>query len=268
MLAHGGPADNFILTTAIREGHYVCVKLLVAHGLPNGPYRYADTVCQTKRPPGVTSNPLEPDQVRCLRHVVDAGREIHAATFILAVQYADMNLVRYLHTHGTPLWEYAWVEEDAALGFLKCACERCGFHYFARKNVIILPRDPEKARQRWQALRYGWVMGAPVSRAMEEVFDAMRDSTRAVLFCFHVASQLSPGEGSEEEKAVWAAMGRVPIKIVEKILLLADLEIPESLGRGLPRKRSVSMRGKKTVKPGAWDPYVWGFAERPPNIKW
>jgi hypothetical protein len=35
-------------------------------------------------------------------------------------------------------------------------------------------------------------------------------------------------------------MGRVPIELVEKILVHADLEIGESLRRALPRERSVA----------------------------
>jgi hypothetical protein len=35
-------------------------------------------------------------------------------------------------------------------------------------------------------------------------------------------------------RAAWDVMGRMPIELLENILVLADFEIPESLRRGLP----------------------------------
>jgi hypothetical protein len=72
---------------------------------------------------------------------------------------------------------------------------------------------------------------------MEEMFKSQRQSTRAVLLCFHVATRLSQVhhvEGSEGQRAAWTCMGRIPLGVIEKVLLLADLEIPESVRRGLP----------------------------------
>jgi hypothetical protein len=40
---------------------------------------------------------------------------------------------------------------------------------------------------------------------------------------------------SGEQRAAWAGMGHVPIELLEKILLKADFEIPESLGRSARR---------------------------------
>jgi hypothetical protein len=89
------------------------------------------------------------------------------------------------------------------------------------------------------ALRYGWVMGAPLTSVMEEVFVDQRRSTRGLLLSFHVAARLSQGEGSGERRAAWSAMGAVPVELIENILVLADFEIPESLRRGLPLKQGV-----------------------------
>jgi hypothetical protein len=91
----------------------------------------------------------------------------------------------------------------------------------------------------WTALRYGGLMGAPVSPAMEELFEAKRRSTCAVLLCFHVATGLSQGEGAVEQLAAWSGMRRMPMELIEKILVFAELEIPESLRRALPRKQCV-----------------------------
>ncbi len=114
----------------------------------------------------------------------------------------------------------------------------------------------------YKVLRYGALMGAPLSPAMEEMIKSQRESTRAVLLCFHMATGLSQregreeqvaawsymglllrlrgaiglsqGEGSEEQRAAWSCMGRIPLGVIENILLLADLEIPESFRRGVP----------------------------------
>jgi hypothetical protein len=69
---------------------------------------------------------------------------------------------------------------------------------------------------------------------MEEMFRAQRMSTRAVLLCFHGATRLSQGEGTVEQQAAWSAMGAVPQELIEDILVLGELEIPESLGHRLP----------------------------------
>jgi hypothetical protein len=89
------------------------------------------------------------------------------------------------------------------------------------------------------ALRYGWLMGAPLSPAMEGVFEGHRRSSRAVLLCFHVAARLSKGPGVVGKRAAWSVMRRMPIELIEKILLLAELEIAESLHRPLRAQISV-----------------------------
>jgi hypothetical protein len=71
---------------------------------------------------------------------------------------------------------------------------------------------------------------------MQQVFEDQRAATRATLLSFRGAHRLGHDEGiSWEERAGWAAMGRTPNELIEKILLLADLEIPETIGRRLPR---------------------------------
>jgi hypothetical protein len=49
----------------------------------------------------------------------------------------------------------------------------------------------------------------------------------------------SLGQGISKQTAVWSAMGRMPIELVEQILLHAELELPETLRRQLPTERSV-----------------------------
>ncbi len=87
-----------------------------------------------------------------------------------------------------------------------------------------------------------------MSPVFEDLFRAQRGATRAVLCCFHVATRLSQGEGTEERKAAWAGMGAVPVELIEKILVLGELETDVSLHHRLPLGRSVRW--------GAWNPWL------------
>ncbi len=69
---------------------------------------------------------------------------------------------------------------------------------------------------------------------MEEMLAEQRRTTRTILLSFHVAPQLSRGEGTAEQRAAWAVMGRVPFDIIEKILVLSEFEIIEALRRRKP----------------------------------
>jgi hypothetical protein len=100
----------------------------------------------------------------------------------------------------------------------------------------------------WAAVRYvrgavryvyGAYMGAPFTPVVHEVFRFKRIATRAVLLCFHVAGRLSRETQTGRKRAAWAGMGRMPPELIEKVLVDADLEIPESIGRGLPVQSSV-----------------------------
>jgi hypothetical protein len=81
----------------------------------------------------------------------------------------------------------------------------------------------------WKVLMYGAAHGAPVTPAVAELLGAQRSATRAVLLSFHVATRLSEGEGTPKQKAAWASVGRTPIEVIGMILILADLEIAESM---------------------------------------
>ncbi len=163
-----------------------------------------------------------------------------------------MKAVRALHGRGVSLWDQAWEAENdeptiQPLGegggdatSQPCPCTSCEVRRCAVRNIILLPRKPERASHMWEALRYGWAMGAPLTPAMEEVFAAQRSSTRAVLLSFHVALRLSQGKGASKQKAAWKGMARMLIDLIEEILVLAGLEIPELVRRPLPRGHTVS----------------------------
>jgi hypothetical protein len=235
---HGRGVAGFELAAAVTGGHLACIKLMVAHANPERPLILAETKCARNEDPARPRirGPAGPAQLRCVQHILDAGLSIHTGTLILAARNGDLDYVRFLHSRGVRLWDHAQEEEpeDFGTSCFSCKClahqaERC-----AERNAIALPCKPEDASHMLSALRYGWAMGAPLTPVMEEVLAAQRMSTHAVLLCFHVATGLSQGEGSVEQRAAWSAMGRVPMELIEEILILAELEIPELLHRGLP----------------------------------
>jgi hypothetical protein len=167
---------------------------------------------------------------------MEKGCAVHPATLISAAMHGDLASVRCLHSHGLPLWEGAWEEEQAgAVAWYMLLCPQA----WRRNRLIAIPKTPEGAERMWSTLHYGWAMGAPVTHMAEDVLRSKRAATRTVLLCFHVAAGLSDKAESEEERAAWSAMGCIPTGVIDKILLQAGLEIPESLHRNVPRERSV-----------------------------
>jgi hypothetical protein len=255
-LKHGCQVTDWVLRSAVMEGHPACVELLADQGLLQEllqePLLHAEYCCShIFSSSGVDSasvrGPFTPDQVRCIRHVVDKGGPVHPGTLIMAVRSGDVDFVRYLHGAGVPLWECAWEEEgeDGKLVAMDCACGGCDLYDSARNEIVPIPREPKDAAHMLKALRYGWAMGAALTPTMERVLEDQRRSTRAVLLCFHAATRLSRGAGNVEQGIAWAVMGAIPIELIEKMLVLADLEIPESLHCTLPRERSV-------MEPAMW----------------
>ncbi len=66
-----------------------------------------------------------------------------------------------------------------------------------------------------------------------------RELSRTVLRCFSAATRLSKTAGCPDQRRTWAHMGAVPWALVEEILILADLEIPETVMRRLPLQTSL-----------------------------
>jgi hypothetical protein len=101
----------------------------------------------------------------------------------------------------------------------------------------------------YAAMRYASCMGAPVTPFVEKIFRDERAATRAVLLSFHVATRLSQGEGPLKHTAMWAVMARMPLELVETVLVHAVMEIPESLRRSLPPQRSVRVELSAPLPP-------------------
>ncbi len=279
-IEHGCPLNDNILTTAVDRGRLASVKLLVSGGLPKWPYMLEYN--------GPTQEPLRPEQLQCMQYLLDNQRVIQPRTLVCAAMRGDLGAVRFLHDRGVQLWTAAW-EAERGDGEHQSTVDRRVFQTLAfTTGTIAIPQMPQDAAHMWRALQYGWVMGAPLTPAMADVFKSKRAATRATLLCFHVAARMSQGTGSlsqgtgslsqgtaslgqgtgsltqgtgslsDEEgtsrRAVWAGMGRVPIELLEKILVYAGFEIYESLRRSAPRGGLVHVH---CVHPLVDDIMVW-----------
>jgi hypothetical protein len=255
------------------------VMLLVAHGLPYKPYRY--------KPRRGSTGPAGPGIMACLQHLLDKQVPMNPRGLISAVKCGDVNITRFLHMKaGLPLWKRA-CEIDSEQRFIRSAgvvkkLERC-----VEPNTIVIPGrreerstkeetglgstsvqpkektkrggtpvPPKDCAQILNALRYTWYNGVPVTPTVEAMFAAARAATRAVLLCFHVAPRLCRRNASPRDRAVWGAMAGVPRELIEILLVHADLEIPESLGKALPTHRSVRVLTK-----GPWTWWDKGVKE-------
>jgi hypothetical protein len=240
-LEHGCIADDYMLSGAINKGHLACVELMVGQRPPDEPYFHTYTYLPGYGAGAPIIPRAGPMQLRGFQHIIDQEHPIHPGTLIVAAGNGDVDLLRFLHTRGAPLWDQAGedaAEEPNSSG-QDCSCISCDPYHLASMGRVALLCKPEDANRMWQSLRYGGFMGAPWSPAMEEMFRAQRRSTRAVLLCFHVATRLSQGWGVAAQRAAWSGMRHVPMELIEEILVLAELEIPESIRRALPRKQWV-----------------------------
>jgi hypothetical protein len=227
--------DNF-LYGAVGEGHLACVDLLLAHRQSDEPYLHTERGCPDRPHTAIPSyhGPLKPHQLRCLSHILDKGCPVDTGALITAVRNGDLELVRNLHGRGVRLWTSICAEEASRqLTFWLPTYCLCNQYNAAAEGRLAIPSDPRHARHMWSALKYCAVMGAPLTPAMWQVFKRQRECTRAVLLCFHAATRLSQGEGSQDEKAAWGAMACVPSELIEKVIVLAEFEISESLRRRL-----------------------------------
>jgi hypothetical protein len=232
-IQHGCPVNDNVLHAAVKGEQLAVVDLLVTHGLPRAPY-----VCAPSRRVG---EQMRPDELRCIQRLLGLGRRIHPGSLIQAATRGDVDFVHFLHQRGIPLWEAAR-ERTIKRHSPKPMARKKMLESLHKTATISIPHRPENAERMWASLRYGWARGAPLTPAMERLFRAKRAATRETLLCFHVSSRMGRGEGSRQKLAAWAAMGRMPIELIEKILLLAKLEVPESIHHTLPKTRSVRIR--------------------------
>jgi hypothetical protein len=217
---------------AIMGGDLPCVEVLVPD-LPTGElyFHAARRAADRYSFPQVSGceRPMAPNQLDCFQHLFDSGCRIHPGTLISAAMHGDTDFVRWLHNRGVPLWTYAReVRPRDKYGGLPTFCARNLYEY-AKYELLTIPDEPEAARHMWGALMYGAAHGAPLTPIVVEMLKARRSAACAVLLSFHAASRLCQGKGTPEDRAAWAVMGRMPSELVNKILVLADLEMTESL---------------------------------------
>ncbi len=244
VLDHVPDHKDYLIRIAVHNGYLECVKLLVAKGYPIKPYR--PPLLGRMDGHGNFFGYLGPEQMRCLQYMFGKGCSIDAGVVIWAAKCGDVELMRTFHKQGAPFWDCTWEENiddippsKKAGSFMRDRLWHCN-----EMNILAIPRSPQHANHMWKALFYGSVMGAPLTPGMAEVFKAKRRSTQALLLSIHVATRLSQGEGTETQKAAWAALARMPLDVTGEILVRADLEIPGSLRRNLFGQQGAKIQGR------------------------
>ncbi len=227
------PLNDDVLGSAVRGGHLTCVEALHARGLPRKPLSFGSSNWDVRY-----GGQIRDDGLRCLAYLLDQGCPIHPETLIFAATSGDLDSVRFLHSHGVGLWDAAgeamgagWRQMDAFADGPPGMLDK-----YVQRNKKTICESPDGCDHMWSCLWYGWGMGAPLTPAMEKVVTVGRAATRATLLCFGAATRLSQGDGKPPgHRAASAAMDRMPIELLEKIILLADFEMSESLHRRLPK---------------------------------
>jgi hypothetical protein len=162
---------------------------------------------------------------------------------IMAARSHDLSYVRFLHARGMPLWTRVRAENysDEPDG-PKFGCSGVD-RYCMDINILPIPSGVESPSGMFDVLRWGHACGAPVTPDIKYLIRAARGATRAVLLSFHGAPRVRRGEGTRAHRAAWASMQAVPPELIEDILLTAEMEIPESVGRSLFAKQCVEAVG-------------------------
>jgi hypothetical protein len=148
--------------------------------------------------------------------------------YVLAVAAARGHLacVRHLHKRGFPLWDHVvsvrnhddWFAPDWQCSFGMCSS--------AFNTRLVVPETAHVAQCLWGVMRYGEMHGAPLPESAGWVFEERRKRARQALLCFHGATRLSTAAG--KEGLLWGVIARVPIDVVYKILVAAELEMEET----------------------------------------
>jgi hypothetical protein len=147
--------------------------------------------------------------------MLDLGVALNPTSVMAAAGAGDIDFVRSLHKRGLPLWEQ--VVQGFPSPVTASSIDETG--------TLVVRRT--KLEPIWKAFRYGAVHGAPVFDAMRQLFTGKRRQTCAVLRCFKAAARLSQGPGPHHQR--WAGMAALPSELGHKILILADLEIWETM---------------------------------------
>jgi hypothetical protein len=216
---------------------------------------------------------LGPMQRSCFDYLFDQNWPIHPHNMIKAAQRGDLDFVRLLQERRVPLWSGACEEkprEPRDVMMHDCSYSYSAAAQYCRvNNIILIPANQQAGGGLWTVLRWGHACGAPVSPRVEDAFKAGRLATRAVMLSFHAAGRLSRGDDAGDHKAAWASMHAIPIELIEKILLHADLEIPESIRKPLfarplvetpchgPQNRRWACHCRRKCGSGKFR--VWGF---------
>ncbi len=273
-MEHGCPVEDYLLNVALARGDLPSVALFVRHGLPqtrpfhhgaNGPSMGSDHLRCLRHlidsgcpiHPGTLISAASQGNVDTVRLLHEGGVPLWERAWTWEVETGPHSLCA-----------------NILLGLQQIM-------YAEQHKLIVVPQVAAAGVQMRKVLRYGACMGAPVTPGIEEMLRADRAGTRAVLLSFHVAAGLSQGKGVESGKVLpphnarskqagsvqmsrrqdaarpcklntkrgrwkqrdaWAVMARMPPDLIDKILVLADLEIPESARRTVPTQCCVRVQ--------------------------
>lgn len=226
-IANGYWLDDHVLEAAVYFGRLACVEFLIQQGLPHEPYMHFIPH-------------VYPDQQQCIQLMVDNKVQINPASLIVAAGCGDLGFVRWLHKQGVPLWHRACETNNHSIDELWHDRSRWSEEFYdclEEPRTLPIPWQQSRMVPIWKALRYGSVYGAPVTPNVQKLFERKRLRTHAVLCCFKAAQRRSAPR-DQKQMRTWAIMAALPSALVEEILILADLEIPESVMRRRPLQAS------------------------------
>jgi hypothetical protein len=180
-------------------------------------------------------------QLDCLELATSHGVRVSPGQLVLAASFGDLELVRYFHSVGFPVWHTA-IDEftdgvpsddrswDDWVFFVKGKAidSRGGAKSPALwDGVLHLPPWDEALPDFWDTLRFGHLHGAPLTARAEALVQERRACAQEVVRCFHAARWRAAAGG--RSSAEWAAMAAVPPEVLMKIMEVAEVEIQEAL---------------------------------------
>lgn len=206
---------NYRLVRAtMRSGRLACMEFLIQQGRLYFMYLHVDY-------------PLTPDQLKCLEPGSRAGTGQWGCAPSQKPRHGGWARRRGLrlrpHKRGWPLWQEIHYQ-------ITTSGRRCTV---VGPEALVIHPQPHYKEALFKAMRYGSLHGAPVTRPLKKHFRWKQQRTHALLCCFKAAARLTQRAGAA---GALASMGAVPTEVVELIVVLADLEIPEIVMKPVAQK--------------------------------
>jgi hypothetical protein len=253
--SQGCPWDAYTTRNAVSGGHLECLMFAVKRGCPVDDETLAAAVeCGEEECLDYLLDqgfrPEEPLRIvrlyndflfDCLALLAYHGVDIHPGQAVYAASIGDLEMLRYFHSAGFPLWQTA-LDEFTSEALTE---ERSWYSWsmFVRYNALFVKAYPDTVSlwngvlhippwdellpACWATLRFGALHGAPLTPRAKALVEERQACAQEVVRCFHAARWLAAGGRRESTK--WAAMSRVPYDVLMTIMELAEVEIREAL---------------------------------------